>query len=80
MEFCDTCSVPCFHFLPFKVSVVPSDFYTITDAAAVYEKLGTGWATSLLGFISVAMLPIPWILFKWGPQIRAKSHYPTMIQ
>lgn len=45
----------------------------------MYEKLGTGWATSLLGFISVAMLPIPWILFKWGPQIRAKSHYPVMI-
>ncbi|OCL10986.1 MFS multidrug transporter-like protein [Glonium stellatum] len=45
----------------------------------MYEKLGTGWATSLLGFISVLMLPIPWVLFRWGPQIRAESHYPTMI-
>jgi hypothetical protein len=43
----------------------------------MYEKLGIGWATSLLGFISLAMVPIPWVLYKWGPQIRAASKFET---
>lgn len=43
----------------------------------VYEKLGIAWATSLLGFLSVAMVPIPWVLYKWGPEIRAKSRFET---
>ncbi|EFY92154.1 bicyclomycin resistance protein, putative [Metarhizium acridum CQMa 102] len=36
------------------------------------------WACSLLGFFSLALLPIPWILFRYGPKIRAKSKYDTM--
>ncbi|KAK4539456.1 hypothetical protein LTR36_010933 [Oleoguttula mirabilis] len=44
----------------------------------MYSKLGIGWATSLLGFISVVMLPIPWIFFKYGSAIRAKSKYETI--
>ena len=43
----------------------------------MYERLGIGWATSLLGFISLAMLPIPWVLYKWGPQIRDASKFET---
>jgi MFS family permease len=39
------------------------------------DKLGVAWACSLLGFISVAMLPIPWILFKYGPFLRRRSAY-----
>ncbi|GME45012.1 Benomyl methotrexate resistance protein [Neofusicoccum parvum] len=57
--------------------------YTISAAfplftIQMYQKLGIDWATSLLGFISLAMLPIPWVLFKWGPKIRAKSKYDTV--
>lgn len=44
----------------------------------MYEKLGVGWATSLLAFISLAMLPIPWLFYKYGPKIRAKSSYDTI--
>ncbi|RFU25542.1 hypothetical protein B7463_g10795, partial [Scytalidium lignicola] len=44
-------------------------------AIQMYNKLGIDWATSLLAFISVGLLPIPWILFKWGPKIREKSAY-----
>ena len=44
----------------------------------MYQRLGVGWATSLLGFISVAMLPIPWLFYKYGERIRAKSRYDTM--
>ena len=41
----------------------------------MYHKLGIAWATSLLGFLSVFMLPIPFVLFKWGHVIRSKSSY-----
>jgi MFS family permease len=41
----------------------------------MYGKLGIDWATSLLGFVTVALLPIPWVLYKFGPKIRARSEY-----
>lgn len=44
---------------------------------AVYKKLGIEWATSLFGFISIALIPIPWVLFRWGAEIRAKSKMIT---
>ncbi len=44
---------------------------------AVYSKLGIAWATSLLGFIAAALLPVPWVIFKFGKQIRARSQYET---
>lgn len=43
----------------------------------MYERLGIGWASSLLGFIAVALLPVPWVLFRFGRRIRAKSKYET---
>ncbi|KAG4031723.1 hypothetical protein MFRU_008g00850 [Monilinia fructicola] len=44
----------------------------------MYENLGTAWATSLLAFIVVAMLPVPWVLWIWGKQIRSGSAYDTI--
>ena len=41
----------------------------------MYEGLGIPWATSLLGFLSLILVPIPFAFFKWGPKIRAKSKY-----
>ncbi|KAH8910652.1 MFS general substrate transporter [Coniochaeta sp. PMI_546] len=46
-------------------------------AIQMYTRLGINWATSLLGFISVALLPVPWVFFKYGKKIRALSHYET---
>lgn len=37
---------------------------------SMYDTLGIGWGTSLLGFIAVAFLPVPPILFKHGHKIR----------
>lgn len=39
------------------------------------SKLGFSWTVSLLGFVTVAMMPIPWVFFKWGPKLRAGSKY-----
>ncbi|KAL7786494.1 major facilitator superfamily transporter [Trichoderma afarasin] len=41
----------------------------------MYRNLGIGWASSLLGFFAVALLPVPWIFFKFGKLIRLKSRY-----
>ena len=32
-------------------------------------------ATSLLAFIVLLLTPLPWLFYKFGPAIRAKSHY-----
>jgi hypothetical protein len=41
----------------------------------MYEKLGYQWASSLLGFVSIAMMPFPYIFFKYGKKIRARSRF-----
>lgn len=41
----------------------------------MYEKLGIDWATSLFGFIAIALLPIPWIFQIIGPKMRAISKF-----
>lgn len=48
--------------------------FTIT----MYERLGIGWATSVMAFLSVCMIPIPWVLYRWGPKIRAASSFETI--
>lgn len=44
----------------------------------MYQKLGVDWASSLFGFLSLAMMPIPWIFYKWGPKLRAGSRFNKM--
>jgi multidrug resistance protein len=41
----------------------------------MYDALGIGWATSLFGFISLAMMPIPWVFWIYGPRLRANVGY-----
>jgi len=43
----------------------------------MFQKLGIPWAGSLLGFVALALLPVPFLLFRFGKQIRAKSRYET---
>lgn len=42
-------------------------------ATAMYNKLGVNWASSLLGFLGIAFIPIPFVLYKFGKKIREKS-------
>ncbi|EIN09355.1 MFS general substrate transporter [Punctularia strigosozonata HHB-11173 SS5] len=44
-------------------------------ANAFFKNLGIGKACSVLGGISVAMIPIPWVLWTYGPRIRAMSKW-----
>ncbi len=43
----------------------------------MYEGLGYQWATGLLAFLTLAMLPFPYLFFKYGKRIRAKSRFAT---
>jgi hypothetical protein len=52
---------------------VGAGFPLFTDQ--MYNRLGIAWAGSLLGFVGLALLPIPWVLYKWGPYLRSKSAY-----
>ncbi|KAL1707414.1 major facilitator superfamily domain-containing protein [Schizophyllum commune] len=44
-------------------------------ATQMYEALNPRWASSLIGFIAMAMIPIPLALMKYGPTLRLKSKY-----
>ncbi|KAF8315819.1 MFS general substrate transporter [Clavulina sp. PMI_390] len=44
-------------------------------ARQMYTKMTPRWASTLLGFIALAMLPIPWLLIRYGPYLRSKSRY-----
>ena len=41
----------------------------------MYERLTISWASSLFGFIALAMVPVPFIFEKYGPKFRARSPY-----
>lgn len=39
-------------------------------ASAMYNKLGIDWGNSLLGFLAVLFVPIPFVLYKYGKTLR----------
>lgn len=45
----------------------PQHSLRFSTRVKVYDRLGIRWATSLLGFLSVAMVPIPWVLINGDP-------------
>lgn len=44
-------------------------------ALQMYENFGAGWATSILGFVTLGMAPIPWFFRAYGEKLRARSKY-----
>ena len=44
----------------------------------MFNNLGVNWAGSLLGFLAVAFLPIPFLFYIFGERLRKNSSYaPT---
>ena len=41
----------------------------------MFGRLGVGWACSVLGFLCVALSPIPFVMIKYGPVLKAKSPF-----
>jgi multidrug resistance protein len=38
----------------------------------MYESLGVGWGTSLLGFIAIGLIPVPAVIYKYGKRLRER--------
>ena len=47
-------------------------------ATQMFHNLGVEWAASLLGFLALAFMPIPFLFYIYGPRLRKLSKYaPT---
>ncbi|CRG85103.1 putative MFS-type transporter C947,06c [Talaromyces islandicus] len=57
----------------FLRSVFAATFPLFTDA--MYHNLGIDWAASTLGFIAVALIPIPYLFYIYGRRIRARGKW-----
>lgn len=54
-------------------SIFGAVFPLFTDK--MYENLGLHWAASVPAFLALACVPIPYLFYVYGAQIRKKSHY-----
>ncbi|OQD60461.1 hypothetical protein PENPOL_c023G02237 [Penicillium polonicum] len=54
--------------------LVRSPFGAFLDLTAtpLYNKLGLGWGNSVLGFITLAFTPVPWLFYHYGGYLRTK--------
>lgn len=41
----------------------------------MYDRLGSHWGTSLLALITILMMPLPYLFFKYGSKLRQKSKF-----
>jgi len=48
-------------------------------ATAMYHRLGVDWASSLLGFIGLALVPVPIVFYIYGPKIRSISKFNSSV-
>jgi MFS transporter, DHA1 family, multidrug resistance protein len=45
----------------------------------MYERLGVAWATSLLAFLCIAMIPFPILFYMYGDKLRMKGKFSFAI-
>ncbi|KAI4089681.1 MAG: hypothetical protein LQ348_002186 [Seirophora lacunosa] len=73
-------------YLMFAASAIAANTFLRSIAGAVFplfasymfNALGVNWASSLLGFVALALVPIPVVFYKFGARIRARSAFaPT---
>jgi hypothetical protein len=58
-------------------SLSRSSFGAVLPFAArpMYKAVGVAWATSLLGFFSLALCVVPFVFVKWGGRMRDRSQF-----
>lgn len=39
----------------------------------MYDRLGLGWGNSVLAFMALAFVPVPWVLFRYGEVLRRRG-------
>ncbi|KAL8646567.1 MAG: hypothetical protein Q9210_006063 [Variospora velana] len=74
-------------YLMFAASAIAANTFLRSIAGAVFplfatymfNALGVNWAGSLLGFVALALIPIPVVFWKYGARIRKRSAFaPTL--
>lgn len=45
----------------------------------MFHKLGVPWASSILGFIAVILIPIPFLFYVYGPRIRMRGKFTAQV-
>jgi hypothetical protein len=45
----------------------------------MFHKLGIPWASSLLGFVGVALIPIPYLFYVHGASIRKRGKFTSEV-
>ncbi|KAK9235962.1 major facilitator superfamily domain-containing protein [Lipomyces kononenkoae] len=41
----------------------------------MYHKLGVNWGSTIFGCIAACLIPVPFLFFVWGKQVRAKGEW-----
>ncbi|KAI5118253.1 hypothetical protein M0805_007502 [Coniferiporia weirii] len=45
----------------------------------MFARLGVRWAATVFACVALLMAPVPFVLFRWGPQIRARSKFAEAV-
>ena len=68
----------------YSASALASSVFSRNIAAALlitlatepmYQRLGAGWACTLLGCVGIVLSPISFAFLKWGPRLRERSPF-----
>ena len=70
-------------YLPVSASAIAANTFIRSAVAAglplaapsMYDTLGTAWATSLLGFLTLLLIPAPFLFYRYGEHLRSSSKF-----
>ena len=48
---------------------------TVEVAITFYKNLGVQWTLTILGCLSALLVPVPYVFYRYGHRIRARSKY-----
>jgi len=51
----------------------------IVATRPMYEGIGVHWTSTLLGLVALALVPVPWVLLRYGDRVRAKSRFASEV-
>jgi DHA1 family multidrug resistance protein-like MFS transporter len=51
----------------------------IVATRPMYEGIGVHWTSTLMGLLALALVPVPWMLLRYGDRVRAKSKFASEI-
>lgn len=74
-------------FTKYAASAIASNTLTRSIFGAVFplfshimfQRLGVDWGGSLVGFVALGMIPIPYVFYAFGPRIRSRNPYAKLI-